>query len=450
MFLVYIDQLIQCLHNTKSGLIIGDEHIPAVLLADDTTIVSPTQADLQRGLDEVHQYACTWRLSYNAQKSSILLFRGGQRMNTDCSFKLHDVILPVKSETIYAGCILNTDKPAVRTTRACSKARRTIASLRDVGLKAGGLSPMCCVKIWRRVILPSAIYNCELWQNMQTSEFNELDLLQRYYSRIIQNFHIRSPKLVTTQTLGLWSMEATIDKCKLMYLGRLCRNMNSVIKYIFFIRIGQYLCQRIMKSSVIHDLLAIAKKYGVFDIIDTYFIDPEGYFPSKTIWGRIVCSAINESENRQWNDSIATRPDLTRFHSIHERLLPHRLWNLCEMYGTDIKPMYALVKLGILPITQGQCLHCDVICSDIVKHQVLYCSSLIIQRNMLFETLCDSLCLSQYMKFEDCEDDEVLLVTILGGITNIVDNMCLDTWAKTMLISARAITSWKLQSILYI
>jgi hypothetical protein len=48
MFLVYIDELIDVLDTVRSGLMIGHDHIPAVLLADDTTILSSTKAGLQR------------------------------------------------------------------------------------------------------------------------------------------------------------------------------------------------------------------------------------------------------------------------------------------------------------------------------------------------------------------------------------------------------------------
>lgn len=449
MFLVYIDGLIHNLDVIKRGLIIGDVHVPAVLLADDTTIVSCTQGGAQSALDVVHQYACKWRLSYNATKSSILVYTGSYRRQSECNLKLHRVTLPVKESTIYAGSIMSTKRESERTTKACAKVKRTIGSLRDIGLKAGGLNPVSCVEIWRRVILPGALYACELWANILPSEFQKLELLQRYFARSVQNFHQRSSVDVTTQTLGLWTMEGTINKSKLIYLGRLCRSRaDQFIKTLFYLRLSQYLNNKVSDRSVIHDLFAIAKKYDVFHFITEYV--NEGHFPHKVIWKRIVNTSVAEYESIKWTERVSIRTDLNRFHAIHERLVPHRLWNMCDLFNMCSRPLFALVKLGILPITAGVCLICDTECDDIVLHQLINCVNLAAQRNILYEKLFDHLCIDQYVKIEDCVDNETRLITLLGGITPLVHDMSLDTWAMFIKTVAKEISSWNLQSILYL
>ncbi len=112
--------------------------------------------------------------------------------------------------------------------------------------------------------------------------------------------------------------------------------------------------------------------------------------------------------------------------------------------------MYALVKLGVIPVTTGLCLMCDEECNDIVLHQLLKCANLVTKRNQLYEKLFDRLCLEQYMQFEDCNEDELLIVTFLGGITKLVSDMPLDTWVEFINIVALAISSWNLQFMLYL
>ena len=114
----------------------------------------------------------------------------------------------------------------------------------------------------------------------------------------------------------------------------------------------------------------------------------------------------------------------------------------------SIKPIYALVKLGVIPISSGQCSFCDVEDDDIVRHQILKCNNLVRQRNTMYEHLFDNLSLSDYMKFEDCESDTELLVTLLGGITKLVEDMSLETWIKCIYVIATNINSWNLQFIL--
>jgi hypothetical protein len=76
MFVVYINDLIRRLHDVRCSLRIGSQHIPTVLLADDTTLLSSSPYGLKRSLSVVHQYACEWRLTYNSKKSCVLIFRG--------------------------------------------------------------------------------------------------------------------------------------------------------------------------------------------------------------------------------------------------------------------------------------------------------------------------------------------------------------------------------------
>ena len=62
-FSLYINDLISELKAVNSGISISDLIIPAILLADDTTLLSTSAHGLQRLLDCVQNYACRWRLA---------------------------------------------------------------------------------------------------------------------------------------------------------------------------------------------------------------------------------------------------------------------------------------------------------------------------------------------------------------------------------------------------
>lgn len=110
--------------------------------------------------------------------------------------------------------------------------------------------------------------------------------------------------------------------------------------------------------------------------------------------------------------------------------------------------MYDIVKL-ILQVTSGVCLVCDRDC-DNVYHQLVTCDRLTARRYILYEKLFDHLSLKQYLKIEGCDDHEIQIVTLRGGITPLVDGMSLHTWAQFINIVAQEISSWQLQSILYL
>jgi len=449
MFLVYIDDLIKELDKLSTGPVIGGEHVPGTLLADDTTLISPTPTGLQSMLSTLHLYSIRWRLTYNPDKSCVIVFRGGPRTDTNCRFRLGENILPIENSTVYAGSWVTNTNQAERTRRACAKARRTICSLKDVGLRAGVINPIGCVTIWQRVILPCAFYACEMWTNITKSEFEEMERIQRLFARISQNLHKRSSTLATIQSLGLWSMEGTIDKLKLMLLGRLCRaDVRSVHKRIFYNKLGQYMVANIQPGSVTHDILNIANKYDLWHIL-TEFTNT-GFFPSKVAWNRIVSSKIADCEYRRWQNLLSQLPGMSRYAAVHNALVPHRLWGMCELFPATSKCMFSLVKLCVLPVTEGRCMLCECECDDIVKHQLLSCSQLVEERNSLSEQLFDCMEIHDYLKYEDCDDDEEKIVTLLGGVTHIVEDMTYHEWADFISIVARSTSSWQLKSMLYL
>jgi hypothetical protein len=74
LFSLFINDLIYELLSTKSGLLVGPISIPAILLADDTTLLSSSVNGIQTLLNVVNSYAIKWRLKYNEMKSSVLIF----------------------------------------------------------------------------------------------------------------------------------------------------------------------------------------------------------------------------------------------------------------------------------------------------------------------------------------------------------------------------------------
>lgn len=64
-FLLMIDGLILELDRLNIGPYICDLHVPCIILADDTSLISNTQPTLQTQLNVVVEYASKWRLKYN-------------------------------------------------------------------------------------------------------------------------------------------------------------------------------------------------------------------------------------------------------------------------------------------------------------------------------------------------------------------------------------------------
>ena len=74
-----------------------------------------------------------------------------------------------------------------------------------------------------------------------------------------------------TATLGLMPLQTYIDKCKLLLLGRLCRQQtNHITKHIFLWKLGQYLIGINIGKSFVSDSMNVVKKYNLLDVIYSY------------------------------------------------------------------------------------------------------------------------------------------------------------------------------------
>ena len=124
------------------------------------------------------------------------------------------------------------------TDRVCKIARSKIHSLYPIGVNCFQIHPIVSAKIWKRIVLPSAFYSCELWTALSKEDLNKIEYIQRHFSRITQGFSKYSPSLSCLANLGLWTMEGYIDKCRLLFLGRLHRadqnSTHSKVHRIYF------------------------------------------------------------------------------------------------------------------------------------------------------------------------------------------------------------------------
>ncbi|CAC5422531.1 unnamed protein product [Mytilus coruscus] len=184
--------------STNCGIRIGYLNIPASLLADKTTFLSASPKGLQGLLDCVQTYACKWGLKYNGTKSCVSTFNN----NTDVDIKLGNTTIACKNDTIYASTLItNNKKTFERTKNAEKKLKKNLHSLYSAGVNPKGLTLITNTLIWKRFVLPTALYSCKVWGQLSNSETELLERTQRYAARYIQCMVKNSPTDSTTSNL---------------------------------------------------------------------------------------------------------------------------------------------------------------------------------------------------------------------------------------------------------
>ncbi|CAC5420891.1 unnamed protein product [Mytilus coruscus] len=427
LFSLYINDLILQLISTNCGIRIGYLNIPAILLADDTTLLSASPKGLQGLLDCVQTYACKWRLKYNGTKSCVLTFNN----NTDVDIKLGNTTIACKNDTIYAGTlIINNYKTFERTKNTAKKLKKNLHSLYSAGVNPKGLTPITNTLIWKRFVLSTALYSCEVWGQLSNSEIELLERTQRYAARYIQCMDKYSPTHSTTSNLGLWSLEAVIDKFKLLFFGRLCRSKSGTTqKKLINMCISQFILDENAEHSITYNLITTLVKYDLFSFLETYV--NEDYIPEQVLWSKIVRQSIEIYEENRWKSNLENRNELKRYSKIHPTLCEHRLIRLTVLYPDTKLELLVLVALGSAAIKKATCTLCNKQSFDSVKHIIMQCHVLITEINVMFYKIVDELPIQKSVDIFNLDDDDLLEI-LLEAVNNTVYDLDPIVWSRMM------------------
>ena len=106
-----------------------------------------------------------------------------------------------------------------RTQELVNKGKEIIASLMSVGVRPGGLSPICAAEIWKSVGLPKMLYACHLWWNLSQTDTDDLERVNRLAAKRAQCL-CASTKSEALGSLGIWTVQGLIDKQKLFFFAK--------------------------------------------------------------------------------------------------------------------------------------------------------------------------------------------------------------------------------------
>ena len=165
-------------------------------------------------MEIVQDHRRTWRYDFNARKSGVLVFGETQREHSKNSrnrlFRLgHEKIV---EKTNYDHVVVNISiisGDTIGINERLSKGKRTLNTLTGIDIHKCGLTMTTCNIIFWSVVVPVALYGCEIW--LLTGEHIQLlETFQNYACKKIQRFHLRIPNTCSMHSLGSIRLERFI------------------------------------------------------------------------------------------------------------------------------------------------------------------------------------------------------------------------------------------------
>ena len=287
------------------------------------------------------------------------------------------------------------DSSSKRTEEACDKGRRQLATLHSSGVRSNGSYPFVCSFLWNRICLPSMLHGCELWNNMNQYELNDLEQTQSRTFRLIQNIPPRTHSVLTRGLLGQLAINCHVKLQKLMFLQRLvAASPKLLVKQMFLRRLYECMQYPRMKGFIpdIHHIL------NSVDLTDTLLIYMQGgRFPSKREW-RGICRNYIRTLNYNINVNNLRDADAryARQMTLETHPQRHPFYDVIKR-SRDIRhnvSLLWLIRTLTLPgygYDTRTCTLCGKIYEDIMIHVIAECPTLFQERNTLWDFIVDDL-----------------------------------------------------------
>ncbi|CAC5368106.1 unnamed protein product [Mytilus coruscus] len=380
LYLIFINDLIDKLESCQQAAFIHDLNTSTPVQADDISIIATDRQSSQVMVKICEDNSIRWSFAFSAGKSQLLHF-GKSTTGTDVLL-YNEPISTVKTAK-HCGIELYTClKSMERTIDICRTLRTTVISLIRLGVHPAILNPIVCSKFVKQVCYPKALYGCELWGKLTSTEWLMLERTQHYVCKNTQGLPRRTQSDMCLPMIGWFSIESYVDEKKLLFLGRICNlPCESVSFRILIRRVNDFKYNDGSHSNLgfTVDIMNILQKYDS----STYFDDfcETGLFPSPLVWGSIVKTAVAAFEIVNWTRRINIDEDFVAFKTIKKAFAPHSAWTIALKHPNLRKQAHYLISVCCLVRDNGNgqyilCDRCGRMFLDPLVHAIASCDYL--------------------------------------------------------------------------
>ena len=186
--------------------------------------------------------------------------------------------------------------------------------------------------MYKSIVLPKALYGCELLNNLSTSNINVIERSHRVCLKLIQNVNTVTRTDVALTLLGGHCIEQDIDYRKMVFFGQLCNLPDMFLaKYIFQERLNSYNINPYRKRGFVPDIYRLCVKYNLIQCFNDYVT--LNVFPSPTMWKGM----LRKSCNTYHTNLVKTRLSGDKLMNVYLKYFPYLdtpIWILSKNIAT--------------------------------------------------------------------------------------------------------------------
>ena len=213
LFNIFINNLSNIINNIDNDApFLRHTKVGCLLYADDLVLMSESKEGLQASLDRLYEFTNTWFLEVNPTKTKCMIFSRGRRGVCNNNFKLGDTHIQMCDSYCYLGVIFTYTGSFKTASKALNdKAYGAMFPLLRNIYKYQSMNLYTMHNLFDRMILPIALYNCEIWGtnflplNSRNDDFFSINHLSKHMSEIL-HFRFLKRILSVPQRTSNWAV----------------------------------------------------------------------------------------------------------------------------------------------------------------------------------------------------------------------------------------------------
>ena len=152
--------------------------------------------------------------------------------------------LEVINAARHVGILMSSNlKPDIAIADACRRGRAAFYSTFGLASKTQiSINSSSSLKLYRSVVQPASLYDCEMWHNMTQTKMKEIVVYHHYCLKKMLYLPTNTRSVMFQSLLGVGSLVREIDKRKLFFFFHKITNLTdtSLSKKIFLRRLFLY------------------------------------------------------------------------------------------------------------------------------------------------------------------------------------------------------------------
>jgi len=125
-----------------------------------------------------------------------------------------------------------------RISNRLQKAKNAMFALASQGVNLYGVNPLVSAKFYKKIVVQTALYGSELWNNPTQRDVNSISTFQHFELKKLQGLPMRTRSDMVENMLNVKPLTAEISKRKLLFLNKLLTlSQNTIAKELFYAQV---------------------------------------------------------------------------------------------------------------------------------------------------------------------------------------------------------------------